>query len=377
MNLPSFKLERYFAQWEFSAPYSLCSSDVQGYPMHDLIALADDECCALWHNLMLGYTESLGLPLLRTAIANLYNDQDASAENILTFAGAEEAIFTLMNVFVQPGDHVIVTWPGYQSLHEIARSCGGDVTFIPLRSDAGWELDITELHHALRPTTRLIVTNFPHNPTGWLPSRETFDALVSLVEASNAYWLSDEVYRLLEYNLADRLPPAYVCTPKAISLGVLSKAFGMAGLRIGWVATRDSQVLHKAAAFKDYLSICNSAPSEILALMALRQHETVLARSHAIIARNLELLDDFFARVGDACTWVRPRAGSVAFPQIICTRTIEHYATDLVEQQGVLILPGTCYDYPGNHFRIGFGRTDMPEALERFERFLLQWIQKP
>lgn len=368
MHLPEFKLERYFARWEFRAPHLLCTSDIEGYALREVLALADEESRALWHTLTLGYTESSGHPLLREAIARTY--QTAAPDEVLTFVGAEEAIFVLMYVLLERGDHAIVTWPAYQSLYEVARTLGAEVTLLPLEWASGWALDVDALRRAIRPTTRLIVTNGPHNPTGALPDRGTFDALVALVEETGVRWLSDEVYRMLEYDPAERLPAAVDCTPQALSLGVLSKAYGLAGLRVGWVAAHDADILARMAAMKDYLTICGSAPSEVLALMALRAQETVLARSHTILAANLALLDDFFARWGEVVSWVRPRAGSVAFPRLHLPQPIEQVASELVEQAGVLILPGTVYDYPGQHFRIGFGRTDMPQALARLEQWL-------
>jgi aspartate/methionine/tyrosine aminotransferase len=149
----------------------------------------------------------------------------------------------------------------------------------------------------------------------------------------------------------------------------MSKAFGLAGLRIGWIATRDGALRRRLAALKDYTTICNSAPSEVLALIALRARERVLARSQRIIAENLTLLDAFFERHRGRVEWVRPRAGSVAFPWLL-DRDADRLAADLAEREGVLILPGSQFGYPGNHFRVGFGRTDVPTAIERLGRFL-------
>jgi len=172
MRIAEFALERYFARWEFAVDHLLCASDVEPYPMADLLALADDETRGLWNDLDLGYTESTGHPLLRREIAALY--ETIEPEDVLTFAGAEEAVFCLMNVLVGPGDHVIATWPGYQSLYEVARSAGADVTLHELREGDGWALDVERLRREIRPDTRLIVVNVPHNPTGMLPDRATF-----------------------------------------------------------------------------------------------------------------------------------------------------------------------------------------------------------
>jgi len=368
MRLPDFTLERYFARWEFNVRHSLCSSDLESWRLDELLALADDTGRALWRDLMLGYTESPGHPQLRAEIAGLY--ETVAPDEVLTFAGAEEAIFTVMNVMLGPGDHALVSWPGYQSLFAVAEAAGAEVTRVPLAEAAGWALDLGALRRALRPSTRLIAVNFPHNPTGALPDRATFAALVALAEEAGAVLFSDEVYRLLEQNPADRLPAAVDRSGGAVSLGVMSKAFGLAGLRVGWLATHDAALRRRCAAFKDYLTICNSAPSEVLALIALRARDTVLARGRALIATNLAHLDRFFADWAATLTWVRPRAGSVAFPRLRADLPIDRVCAELVEQEGVLLLPGSVFDYGGNHSRLGFGRADLPQALAGLERCL-------
>jgi len=367
MRIADFALERYFARWEFAVDHLLCASDVQGYPMAELLALADDDTRRMWDGLTLGYTESTGHPLLRAEIASLY--EDLEPDDVLVFAGAEEAIFCLANVLLGPGDHAVVTWPGYQSLYEVARGAGADVTLHELREEHGWAIDIDLLRSQVTPSTRLVVVNAPHNPTGMQPDRATFDALVALAEEVGAQILVDEVYRFLEFDGVERLPAGADASPRGISLGVMSKSFAMAGLRIGWLATRDRDVLERCARFKDYTTICSSAPSEVLALIGLRARETVLARSRSIVADNLVALDTFFDAWSDRFTWVRPRAGSVGFPRLTVPGvSIDAWAAGLVEAEGVLLLPGSQFDYGGNHFRLGFGRADLPIALERLER---------
>jgi aspartate/methionine/tyrosine aminotransferase len=367
MRIADFALERYFARWEFAVDHLLCASDVQGYPMADLLELADEQTRAMWEALTLGYTESTGHPLLRTEIAALY--EGIEPDDVLVFAGAEEAIFCLANVMLGPGDHTVVTWPGYQSLYEVARATGADVTLHELREDTGWALDVELLRRQVTPATRLIVVNAPHNPTGMLPDRRTFDALVSVADDAGAHLLVDEVYRFLEFADGDRLPAGAEASPRGISLGVMSKSFAMAGLRIGWLATRDRDVLARCASFKDYTTICSSAPSEILALIGLRARDAVLARSREIVATNLDRLDGFFDEWGDRFSWVRPRAGSVGFPRLTVPGvSIDDWAAGLVEAEGVLLLPGSQFGFGGNHFRLGFGRTDLPVALDRLEQ---------
>ena len=368
MRIAEFTLERFFARWEFTARRLLCASDVEPWRMADLVALADDETAGLWADLRLAYTEAPGHPLLRREIASLYETIDA--DDVLVFAGAEEAIFCLANVVLGPGDHAVVTWPGYQSLYEVARATGADVTLHELREADGWALDPDRVIASLRPETRLVVVNAPHNPTGMLPTHEEWSALTDELARRGIHLFADEVYRFLELDPADRLTAGADALDRGISLGVMSKSFALAGLRIGWLASRDRGLLARCAAFKDYTTICSSAPSEILALIALRARDMVLARSRRIVETNLPLLDAFFADHGDRWTWVRPRGGSIGFPRLLGEEPAERFAERLVEAEGVLLLPGSVIGHDGNHVRIGFGREDVPDALAGLERFM-------
>jgi aspartate/methionine/tyrosine aminotransferase len=368
MRIAEFALERFFARWEFAVRHLLCASDVEGWRLADVLALADDETAALWADLRLGYSEAPGHPLLRAEISKLYDTIEP--DDVLVFAGAEEAIFCLSNVLLGPGDHAVVTWPGYQSLYEVGRAAGADVFLHELREDDGWALDTDRLIASLWPTTRLVVVNAPHNPTGMLPTHAEWTHLTGELEDRGIHLLADEVYRFLELDETDRLTAGADALPRGVSLGVMSKSFAMAGLRIGWLATRDRELLARCAAFKDYTTICSSAPAEILALIGLRARDAVLARSRRIVEANLAHLDRFFTDHADRFSWVRPRGGSIGFPRLLDAEPIDAFAARLVEAEGVLLLPGSQFGFEGNHFRIGFGREDLPEALAGLGRFL-------
>ena len=368
MHITDFALERYFARWEFAVEFLLCASDVEGYAMAELLDLADPEARGLWDGLRLGYTESTGHPLLRAEIAALY--AGLSADDVLVFAGAEEAIFCLANVVLGPGDHAVVTWPGYQSLYEVGRAAGAEVTLHELTEADRWSLDVERLIASIRPDTRLVVVNAPHNPTGMLLTHAEWGRLTAELARRGVHLLADEVYRFLEFNEADRLTAGADAFERGISLGVMSKSFAMAGLRIGWLASHDRELLARCAAFKDYTTICASAPAEILALIGLRSRDAVLGRSRRIVSDNLALLDAFFGRCSDRVSWVRPRGGSIGFPRLVDGPPVDRFAAELVEMSGVLLLPGSQFGHPGDHFRVGFGRQNLPQALERFEAFL-------
>jgi aspartate/methionine/tyrosine aminotransferase len=369
MRLPPFELERFFARYEFEVPYLLSSSDVEPFALAELLDLADERGRELWESLSLGYTETAGAPFLREAIAALYDG--IAPDDVLVFASGEEAVFVFANVALGPGDHAVVVWPAYQSLHEVARSTGAEVTLVPLEHETGWALDLDAVERALRPETRAIITNYPHNPTGAHLDHASFERLVALADEAGATLFCDEVYRWLEHDESLRLPAGAEASASAVSLGVMSKTFALPGLRIGWLATRDHGLLDRLATYKDYTTICNSAPSEVLAFIGLRAADRVVDRSRSIVEANLPLLDDFFERFEGALEWVRPHAGPIGFPRLTAAGTdIQGFCEELAAEAGVLLLPGTLYGDDRKHFRIGFGRRNLPEALERFERYL-------
>jgi aspartate/methionine/tyrosine aminotransferase len=366
MQLPPFKLERYFAKYEFATEYLLCSSDCQSLTIGELLAL-EPGAAEKFQSHWLGYTESQGSPALRQAICGLY--ETVRPEDVLVHAGAEEAIFLFVHAALQAGDHIIVHWPCYQSLTEVARSLGCEVSFWKAREENGWALDLDELRRLLRPNTKAIIVNTPHNPTGYLMSRADFEILQRIAQENDLLLFSDEVYRESEYDPAVRLPAACDLGDHAISLGVTSKTYGLAGLRIGWVATRNKQIYEHMAALKDYTTICNGAPSEFLAEVAMRHRQKLAARNLEIIKHNLSVMDDFFRRHSDRFAWARPQAGSMAFPHYL-GGDVEAFCDELVRKAGVLLLPGSVYDDHANHFRLGLGRKNLPEAVERLEEFL-------
>lgn len=366
MKLDQFRLERYFAEHEFSAPYLLCSSDCESLELRDLLAF-EPEAPERFSSLWLGYTDSLGGPELRQAITKLY--EHISEDQVLVHAGAEEAIFNFMNVALKPGDHVVVHAPYYQSLGEVARGVGAEVTEWQGDSKRAWELDIEILKNALTGRTKVVVVNFPHNPTGFLPTSEFVHELSVLSDRHGFVIFSDEVYRGLELDRSDRLPALADVNDRAVSLGVMSKTYGLAGLRIGWIVTRNEQLFRSLAAFKDYTTICNSAPSEFLATQALRHAEVIVDRNLQIIRGNLNRLDLFFGAHAKLFTWHRPKAGSIAFPMLL-KGPVDEFCADLLEKKGVLLLPGTLYGSGFNSFRIGFGRRNLSEALKRLEEYI-------
>ncbi len=373
-HLPLFKLEEFWKKYKFSALYHLCPSDAENWQLKDLLALADSESKNLWDNLSLGYTESPGLPVLRKEIAKLYSS--LNGDHILTTAGAEEGIYCAMQSLLSPGDHVIVVSPTYQSLEALPQVLGADITLVPLTSANNWKLDFEHIQSVWRPSTKLLNLVCPHNPTGTLIDQNVYEKIIALARKTRSFIFCDEIYRFMELDESKRLPAMADSYEKGISLNVMTKSFGLAGLRIGWLASRDVDFLQKANACKLYTSICNSAPSEILALIALRAKDQILTRNRAIILKNVSLLDAFIQRHPSSLRWVRPESGTIALLELLLPIPIDRFVEELVKKTGVLIIPATVFDLPGNFFRIGFGRSNMPAVLNRFEEFLIAYETK-
>lgn len=367
MNINPFKLERYFAKYEFSAPYLLSCSDCEALGQRELIESADENALKLWQNLKLGYTESQGHPLLREEIAKLYENIKPNQVFVIT---PQEGIFIAMNTLLKRGDHVITTFPGYQSLYEIANYLGCDVSKWEPKNDNGWSFDISELKNLIQENTKLIVINFPHNPTGAILKEEELKEIIKVAKDKNIILFSDEMYRFLEYEPQNRLMSVSDLYDNAISLFGMSKSFALAGLRVGWLTTKNSDFLNKFAVYKDYTTICGSAPSEILAMMALRIKDKILKRNLEIIKGNLEILNNFFHKHKNIFDWYKPKAGPIAFVNLKVDVDIAKFCFDLVEKKGVMLLPSQVYDFKGNYFRIGFARENIPKALKKLEEYL-------
>ncbi|HEY6781336.1 MAG TPA: aminotransferase class I/II-fold pyridoxal phosphate-dependent enzyme, partial [Thermoleophilaceae bacterium] len=303
-DLRDFELEAYFSRWEFEARFNLTASDAQTLTLDELLAYASEQERQAFHELPLGYVPTWGGDELRAAIAATYSSIES--EHVLCFAGAEEALFWSMQELVGPGEHAIVTLPAYQAMETVPLATGAEVSGLVLDPAAGWALDLDELERLLRPETRLIAVNFPNNPSGAVPDQASFAALAQLCDERGIRLFSDEVYRGIELDPERTLPQAADLSPTAISLNVMSKAYGLPGLRVGWLACHDRALLQRLERRKHYTSICNSGPSEALATIALRNGGAIRARNRDIVVANLPVFDDFFARWAEAFEWERP-----------------------------------------------------------------------
>lgn len=370
--LPDFKLETYLAKWEFSSRYHMTASDMETMTVSELLALAEPDDRKAFDTMRLAYIETTGTPALRAAIAGTY--AGLAPEDVLAFAGAEEGIFCAMHALLDKDSHAVVVTPNYQSSETLPLSICA-TTGLALREDENWRLDIDALRSALRPNTKLVLVNFPHNPTGKVIDRATFDAVIQLCAERGIHLFSDEVYRGLERRPDLQLPQAAEVYERGLSLNVMSKAYGLPGLRVGWIACRDRALLSRMEHLKHYLSICNARPSEHLAVIALKARERILARNLALIDSNLTSVNAFFAEFADLFDWQVPDGGCIGFPRYKGKDGVETFCKRLAEEIGVVLLPASLYQSeltptPVERFRIGFGRSYVPEGLAAMRAWL-------
>lgn len=359
MNLPPFLLERYFAAHEFTAPHMLGASDCEALTAGEVLALAGLDPAALLDQ-RLGYTQSRGDPDLRAAIAAWY--PGCTADDVLVTNAPQEAIWLGMHALLRPGDRVVVQTPCYQSLAEVARAIGCAVVPWPVRLDAAAPtLDLDHLQALLRQPTRLLVTNAPHNPTGVQPDRDQWRAIAALAAGTGTRWFSDEMYRGLAPEPARELPAAASLLPDAVSLWGTSKSFGLPGLRIGWLCSRDRELLAAIEACKDYTTICSSAPGELLARAALTAAEPILVRNRRRIAENAARMAELAGRHPDRLRWRPPQAGPVALCEVLGEPASTH--ADAVRRAGGLLAPSILFDLPDCWVRVGLGRDGFARGL--------------
>ncbi len=368
MKLKDFAIERYFAKYEFETEYLLSCSDCDGLSKEYLLSLGSPGEIRYWESLELGYNDTRGSHMLRDAIARHY--QTIGNGNIVV-SSPGEANFILMNLLLEKGDNVICMSPAYQSLYQVAESIGCSVSFWSAERNPDWYFDPERLRELIIPSTKLIIVNFPHNPTGFVPDRDEWEMIVKTAADNGIVLFSDEMYRGLVHNgHVDKTVPACDLYENGVSLWGMSKSFGLAGLRTGWLASHNIKLLDQAEAFKDYLSICNSPLNETLSTIALNNSKRIIAGNIEKIKRNLELFRQFQERNRWFCDFPEPIGGSTAFIRLLIREPAMEFAEKLVKETGIMLLPSETFNYGKKHVRIGFGRENFPEVLDKFEKYI-------
>ena len=370
-TMPEFALERFFDRFEFDLPYQLGSSDPESLSTGALLELADASQRERWERLRLGYRTAAGDPELRAAIAALYPGR--GPDDVLVAVGAAEALLLAFAATLEPGDRAIALTPAYQSLHEVPRAMGATLDLVPVAEDGdAWRFPFERLMGALRPGAKLLVLNVPHNPTGVAASGEQLREIVARCDALGIRVVGDEVYRGLEWS-GETAPSVTELSGRAVAVGVTSKVYGLAGLRIGWFVTGDRELRAHAMAIKDYTTLCAAGPSEVLATIALRAEVVLRERTRQLCVSNQARLEAFVAAHPDLFAWQRPAATTVSVARIAAP-LLERHGGDAEavlahwrDRAGVVVAPGPAFGCAPDRFRLGFGRADLPEALEALE----------
>jgi aspartate/methionine/tyrosine aminotransferase len=334
----------------------------------------DDQLVDEYYHHSLHYTPNGGSLDLREAIAYHCYGPAITAAHILVFPGAQVALQTAARALCDATTHSIVFTPGYQSVQEGPLQAGcGSVTKITLRANDGWQIDPATVEAAIQENTKYIVLNEPSNPAGTLMSKENQAAIRSIAARHGIYILCDEVYRLLEHDPADRLPAMADFYDKGLSCVTLSKPWGGCGISIGWIACQDLALCESMTDLQYFGTACPSRASELQAIMTLRASDQILERNLVIIRRNKALLQAFVQDYSEFFRWVPPTAGAIAALQFQGPLTSQQLGAQLAAG-GISIKPAYCFTdkvtAENDYFRVGFGESIMPTALQALRRFV-------
>lgn len=347
-------------QYYFDTELDLGSSGVESFSLAELrqlLEIAEGELDEIVFN----DSRTLGDPNLRAAIAAYWGEADPG--RVMATNGSTEANYLIMNALLRPEDEVIVLAPLYQQLYGIAEAIGCNLRTWQLRPEDGFNPDIEDLRRMISPRTRMVIVNFPHNPTGASIDLKRQGELIEIVSGAGAYLVWDAAFAAMTYDDTPLPPP--VSYQRSICFGTLSKAYGLAGLRVGWViAPKD--VLAKCERLRDYVTLHLSPLVEFLARRAVEKPDVLIKIRLDQLRVNLEILAAWIEQQRGLVEWTRPLGGACCFVRLPFVRDTEPFCHQLARQHRVLLVPGTCFGYP-QHVRLGFGGSTegLKEGLAR------------
>jgi aspartate/methionine/tyrosine aminotransferase len=377
MRLKPFLLDAWMDTYEHGIEFNLAASAGPSWTANELLDLGGEEFRQRYLNHKVEFSRPAGADSLRAAIAEM---QGVSVDHVQVFTGASEALLVLMWLAAEPGANVIVPMPGLANFSALPEALGLELRYYRLRRENSFRIDVDEIKRLADSKTKLILVNSPHNPTGGTISDSEMEALHEFTSQQGIQLISDEVFHPIyhfretdgresdrgESRSAARLPHATV-------INDLSKAFPLAGTRIGWIIERDPKRREQYLTARSYFTACNNTPGEILAEIAIRNHSAVLGRTQETASQNLRQLDRFMGAHGDVLGWIRPQGGMTAFPWFLNGEDTRPFCQAATER-GILLAPGDCFDVP-SHFRLGFAASadNFARALVRLEEFVKSW----
>lgn len=359
MKIRAMKHHEFYEKLPRRARYNLSDACGATATLHDLLSKAEIETVA---SVPLIYGSVPGRDDLRAGIYSLYQHlyPALSADHITVLSGTEEGLFSIMASIVNPGDEIIGMLPCYPSLSDLPACFGGTFKPVHLSSENRWQPSIADFAAQITGRTKAIIINSPHNPTGMVLSQEWANDLIALCEQHGLYLISDDVFALSDFaEIGAQLNVLQY--DKAILTNVLSKTFGLPGVRIGWVMTRNTGLTESIRNLKTYNSICQSQLDEQVACFVMQKADAIIKRNNAIVRENIELFDAFVAS-DDTLSWHKPAAGILGL--VHSSKPLQALLDSWFEKD-VLALPGQLFGIEGDYFRVGFGKKDFPEALAR------------
>ncbi|WP_377267727.1 capreomycidine synthase [Peterkaempfera sp. SMS 1(5)a] len=365
MTIAPAPLEDWLRERYFTAPIDISSSGVENYTVDEVLGLAGQDASALG-GIIFRDSHSLGSAPLRQALAERFGVQP---DQVMATQGSSEAIYLTMHALLRPGDEVVVPTIAYHALDRIAAEIGCRLVRWEIRTKEGLVDNLDELLTLIGPSTRMVVLNFPHNPTGATVSAEQQESIVAACAAGGVWLAWDGAFRELVYDAAP-LPEPVCRYERAVSFGTLSKAYGLPGLRVGWVLAAP-EVLAACVRLRDYLSLALSPLVEAVAVHAVEHASELLGPKLSQAEANRTLLLDWLEAHDGLVQAEPPRGGVTAFPLVKSLDNTTALAQRLEREHGVLVVPGSCFDAP-RHLRIGFGgpETELRTGLDRLAELL-------
>lgn len=369
MKIAPFGVELWMNEHETRCTYNLAETCVDSLTVEQLLSISGstESLMDTLKPMRLTYGPIEGSERLRTAITTLYRSHPP--EDVIVTHGAIGANHLVHSALVEPGDRVVSVVPAYQQHYSIPEAIGADVAVLRLREENQWLPDLDELQRLATAGTRLICLTNPSNPTGALMGEESLSKVVAIAERVGAYVLCDEVYRG-----TDEADPGMTASivdlyDKGIATSSMSKAFSLAGLRLGWVAG-PPEVIEAVAIHRDYNTISVGMVDDLLSTMALEHKETILARSREITRSHRRIVDDWLA-AEERMSWVRPSSGTTALLRYRCELSSRDFCIGLLKETGVLLTPGSALDVEG-YLRLGYAgnRDELVAGLPLISQFL-------
>lgn len=373
MKIAPFKVEEWMNEYEMGAEYNIAETCVESLTVDELLNYSESPAAKLEEikNMQLTYGDIKGSKKFKQGVSSLY--QNIKPENVLPSHGAIGANFLLLYSLIEAGDEVVSVFPTYQQLYSIPKSFGAEVKKLELKYEDGFLPDLEKLRSLVSPKTKLIAINNPNNPSGVVIKEEMLREIVDIARSVDAYLLADEVYR--GFDLEEKIPSAADLYQKGISVGSMSKVFSLAGLRMGWIAAAE-EVVELCQLHRDYTTISNPMISDYLSVIALENKEKILKRNLRKIKTQLEILDDW-VQGEKLIEYVKPNGGTTAFLKYKVDLDSKSFAQKLLEEKGVLVVPGIAFGREG-FLRIGFAgnKKELKEGLSLLTEFLQEKISK-